>query len=76
MLYDCVVLDAIFSFFFHDIPCDWLCIAIYLCFHALMGLKLGRKNALKARRPFQTRKHLEEVGTVGTKITVTNSFGL
>lgn len=47
-----------------------LYIAIYLCLHALIGLQLGSKNALKARRPFQTRKHLEEVGTVGTKLYV------
>lgn len=40
----------------------------YSCFCIIEGLLLGSRNALRARRCFQTRRHLEEVVTAGTNL--------
>ena len=43
-------------------------IVFYSCFCIIEGLLLGSRSALRARRCFQTRRHLEEVVTVGTNL--------
>ncbi|GAV84939.1 RF-1 domain-containing protein [Cephalotus follicularis] len=45
-------------------------IAKMFCCHIVKGLLLGSRDALKARRLFLIRRHLEETETVGTNITM------
>lgn len=44
----------------------WLGLTVLFGFFE--GLQLGKRNVLKVKKQFQTRKHLEEIETVGTNI--------